>query len=124
KGTYVRSLARDLAEALGTVGHVSALRRTVAGPFGIEQARSLDKWLEVVHGRALEQALLPLTAGLDDIPVLSVDTQQALALRQGRRLAGLRSEPGLHVATLGPVPVALVRVSAGEAVVVRGFNLD
>jgi tRNA pseudouridine55 synthase len=124
KGTYVRSLARDIAVALGTVGHVSALRRTAAGPFRLQQALSLDKWIELVHGRTLEQALLPLTAGLDDIPVLSVDTQQALALKQGRRLAGLRSAPGLHVATLGPVPVAMVRVSAGEAVVVRGFNLD
>ncbi len=124
KGTYVRSLARDLALALGTVGHVRALRRTAAGPFSLADARPLDKWLELVHRRAAEQALLPLTAGLDDIPVLSVDTRQALALRRGQSLKGLRLDSGLYFATLGPVPVALVRVAAGEAVVLRGFNLD
>ncbi|MFN3371312.1 MAG: tRNA pseudouridine(55) synthase TruB [Sphingomonadaceae bacterium] len=124
KGTYVRSLARDLALALGTVGHVAALRRTAAGSFTLEQARPLDKWLELVHGAALEQALLPLTAGLDDIPVLPVDTREALALRQGQRLAGPRAKPGRHIATLGSVPVALVEVSHDGVRVVRGFNLD
>ena len=124
KGTYVRALARDLAVALGTVGHVTALRRTASGPFGLAAARPLDKWLELVHMHAIVQALLPLTAGLDDIPVLPVDARQALALRRGQRLTGLRSAHGLCVATHGSRPVALVRVSAGEAAVERGFNLD
>jgi tRNA pseudouridine55 synthase len=124
KGTYVRSLACDLAEALGTVGHVAALRRTAAGPFALAEALPLDKCVELVQERAIAQALLPLTAGLDDIPVLSVDTRQAIALKQGRRLNGLRLDSGSYLATLGPVPVALVRVTAGEAVVLRGFNLD
>ncbi len=43
KGLYVRSLGRDLAQALGTVGYVAALRRTRVGPFGVEAAISLDK---------------------------------------------------------------------------------
>ncbi len=124
KGTYVRSLAIDLALALGTVGHVVALRRTAAGPFTLAVARPLDNWLELVHGAALEQALLPLTAGLDDIPVLPVDTREALALKQGQRLAGPRAKPGRHIATLGSVPVALVEVSQADVRVVRGFNLD
>lgn len=124
KGTYVRSLARALALALGTVGHVAMLQRTAAGPFALAVARPLDKWLELVHGAALEQALLPLTAGLDDIPVLPVDTREALALKQGRRLVGPRAKPGRHIATLGSVPVALVEVSEDGVRVVRGFNLD
>ncbi|WP_328799566.1 tRNA pseudouridine(55) synthase TruB [Sandaracinobacteroides hominis] len=123
KGTYVRSLARDLALALGSVGHVSALRRTEAGPFRLEQALSLDKCVEVVHGPAPEQALLPLTAGLDDIPVLTVDPQEAAALKQGRRILRPRVKPGQYIATLGPVPVALVEVLQGDVKVVRGFNL-
>ena len=122
KGTYVRSLARDIALALGTVGHVRVLRRTVAGPFGLEQAVLLDSAVEIVQRRALEQALLPLTAGLDDIPVLTVDPAQALALQQGKRLAGPRADPGLYIATLGSVPVALVEVSLSDVRVVRGFN--
>lgn len=123
KGTYVRSLARDIAAALGTVGHVAMLRRTAAGPFALDQALSLDKWVELVHGPAPEQALLPLTAGLDDIPALAVDPHEAAALKQGKRLMGPRVKPGHYIATLGSVPVALVAVSLTDVSVVRGFNL-
>lgn len=123
KGTYIRSLARDIARALGTVGHVVMLRRTRAGPFTLEQAISLDKLGELAKARQLEQALLPLTAGLDDIPALSVTPDQARALRQGRRLVGIAAKPGLHLATDSSVPVALVELSEGELRVVRGFNL-
>src|SRR5688572_11914000 len=65
KGTYIRSLARDLAHALGTVGHVAMLRRTRAGPFTLEQAISLDKLGESAKARTLDGAVLPLAAGLD-----------------------------------------------------------
>lgn len=123
KGTYVRSLARDLARALGTVGHVSMLRRIKAGPFGLADAISLDNLAALGQSRALEQALLPLTAGLDDIPVLAVEPGQAALLKQGQRLAGRPDNPGLHLATAGSVPVALVDVSADGVRVVRGFNL-
>jgi tRNA pseudouridine55 synthase len=123
KGTYVRSLARDIAYALDTVGSVTALRRTRAGPFTQAQSISLDKLGELAKARQLEQALLPLTAGLDDIPALSVTPDQAGALRQGRRLVGIAAKPGLHLATDQSVPVALVEFSEGELRVVRGFNL-
>jgi tRNA pseudouridine55 synthase len=73
--------------------------------------------------RQLEQALLPLTAGLDDIPALALTPDQAGALRQGRRLVGIAAKPGLHLAIDGSVPVALVEFSEGELRVVRGFNL-
>ena len=122
KGTYIRSLARDIARALGSVGHVTMLRRTKAGPFTLDQAISLDKLGELAKARQLEQALLPMTAGLDDIPALSVTPDQARALRQGRRLAGIAAKPGLHLATELSVPVALVELSEGELRVVRGFN--
>ena len=123
KGTYIRSLARDIARAVGSVGHVVMLRRTKAGPFTVEQAISLDKLGELAKARQLEQALLPLTAGLDDIPALSVTPDQARAIRQGRRLIGIAAKPGLHLATELSVPVALVELSEGELRVVRGFNL-
>ncbi|HEV7659993.1 MAG TPA: tRNA pseudouridine(55) synthase TruB [Allosphingosinicella sp.] len=123
KGTYIRSLARDIARALGTVGHVAMLRRTKAGPFTLEGAISLDKLAEAAKGRTLEQHLLPLTAGLDDIPALPVTPDQAGALRQGRKLIGIAAQPGLHLATDDDVPVALVEISEGELRVVRGFNL-
>jgi tRNA pseudouridine55 synthase len=123
KGTYIRSLARDIAYALGTVGHVTMLRRTKAGPFTLQPAISLDKLRELGKARQLEQALLPLTAGLDDIPALPVTPDQARLLRQGQKLIGIAAQQGLHLATEGSVPVALVELSEGELRVVRGFNL-
>jgi tRNA pseudouridine55 synthase len=123
KGTYIRSLARDIAYALDTVGHVSHLRRTKAGPFTLQPAISLDKLEQLGSSRRLEQALLPLTAGLDGIPALPVTPDLARALRQGRRLVGIAATPGLHLATDGPVPVALVELFEGELRVVRGFNI-
>ncbi|HEX8215344.1 MAG TPA: tRNA pseudouridine(55) synthase TruB, partial [Allosphingosinicella sp.] len=84
KGTYIRSLARDIAYALESVGHVTMLRRLKAGPFTLESAISLDKMEEAAKARQLEQALLPLAAGLDDIPALPVTPDQAGALREGR----------------------------------------
>jgi tRNA pseudouridine55 synthase len=123
KGTYIRSLARDIACALDTVGHVTMLRRTKAGPFTLGAAISLDKLGELGKARQLEQALLPLTAGLDDIPALPVTPDQARLLRQGQKLIGIAAQQGLHLATEGSVPVALVELSEGELRVVRGFNL-
>jgi tRNA pseudouridine55 synthase len=123
KGTYIRSLARDLARAVDTVGHVTMLRRTRAGPFGLEKAISLDFLAEAAKARTLDGAVLPLIAGLDDIPALPVTPEQALLLHQGQRLVGIPAEPGLHLAMDGETPVALVEVSAGDIRVVRGFNL-
>jgi tRNA pseudouridine55 synthase len=123
KGTYIRSLARDIAYALGTVGHVSYLRRTRAGPFSIGSAISLDFLEEAAKARALTRTVLPLTAALDDIPALPVTTRQAEMLHQGQRLAGFPAKPGLGLATLEGTPVALVEASADGLRVVRGFNL-
>ena len=84
KGTYIRSLARDIAHALGTCGHVTYLRRTKAGPFVDLQAISLDTLEEIGKGAPLKDHLLPLEAGLDGIPALSLNTESAQAVRQGR----------------------------------------
>jgi tRNA pseudouridine55 synthase len=123
KGTYIRSLARDIALALGTVGHVIMLRRVKAGPFTLESANSLDILEERAKARSLEEILLPLTAGLDDIPALSVTPDQARALREGRKLIGTAATPGLNIAISDDVPVALVEAEGPEIRVVRGFNL-
>lgn len=123
KGTYIRSLARDLALALGTVGHVAMLRRTRAGPFGLEAAISLDNLTALVQEHGPEQLILPLMAGLDDIPALIIDPDQAAALRQGRKLTGHPAPPGTYLACHGSVPVALVEVDSATVRVVRGFNI-
>jgi tRNA pseudouridine55 synthase len=123
KGTYIRSLARDIAHVLGTVGHVTMLRRLKAGPFDLAQAISLDKLNEVGKGAPLEHVLLPLEAGLVDIPALDLSPEQAKAVRQGRVLDGLPHDDGLYWVRSGKVPVALVELSGSVLTVVRGFNL-
>ena len=123
KGTYIRSLARDIAQALGTVGHVTYLRRTRAGPFSLEQAISLDFLEEAAKARRLTRTVLPLVAALDDIPALPVTPDQAQLLRHGQRLSGFPAKPGLQLAVLEVTPVALVEATADGLRVVRGFNL-
>ncbi|MCK0127757.1 tRNA pseudouridine(55) synthase TruB [Erythrobacter sp. F6033] len=123
KGTYIRSLARDIARALGTYGHVTYLRRTKAGPFHQNQAISLDKLNEIGSGAPLKDLLLPLEAGLDDIPALILDQTSAQAVRQGRVLSELPQPSGLYCGMLDNVPVALLQIADGTAKVVRGFNL-
>ena len=123
KGTYIRSLARDIARALNTVGHVTLLRRTRAGPFSLEQAISLDFLEEAAKARRLTETVLPLTAALDDIPALPVTPEQARLLRHGQMLSGVPAKPGLSLATSEGTPVALVEALADGLKVVRGFNL-
>jgi tRNA pseudouridine55 synthase len=123
KGTYIRSLARDLARALGTLGHVTMLQRLRAGPFDLSRAISLDKLNAIGQGAPLENVILPLEAGLVDIPALDLSPEQARAVRQGRVLAGLAFHDGLYWVRIGGVPLALMELSGGDARVVRGFNL-
>jgi len=122
KGTYIRSLARDIAHALGTCGHVTWLRRIKAGPFTLEQAISLDKLNEI--GKKRSCFLLPLEAGLDDIPALDFGPEEARAVRQGRVLSGMSLKDGQYLARSNGVPLALVILAGGEVRVVRGFNME
>jgi tRNA pseudouridine55 synthase len=123
KGTYIRSLARDIARAVGTVGHVTYLRRTRAGPFTEKQAISLDSLNEIGKGAPLQDHLLPLEAGLDGIPAHPLDPESAQAARQGRVVSGQALPIGLFLGTAGGIPVALMESYGVTAKVVRGFNL-
>lgn len=127
KGTYVRSLARDLALNLGTFGYVSALRRTKVGPFTLESAISLDKLAELSHNRRAHEGLLEIGSALDDIPGLNLTDSEAQRLRTGRSFLlrpdqlSLINAP-VFLASHQGTPVALAKVQAGEVVVVRGFT--
>ena len=124
KGTYIRSLARDIAHALGTVGHVTMLRRTRAGPFNLDHAISLDKLNAFGKGAAHTDVLLPLEAGLVDIPALNLSPEAAIAIRQGRVWTGGSTQDGLYWGRDAENrPVALIEILAGTLKVVRGFNL-
>jgi tRNA pseudouridine55 synthase len=83
KGGYVRSVARDLGEALGCHGHVSALRRLATGPFRLEHAIAFEKIGEMLHEGGSAN-LLPVATGLDDIPALAVTGDMADRLRRGQ----------------------------------------
>ncbi len=124
KGTYIRSLARDIAHAIGSVGHVTMLRRTKAGPFDLSQAISLDKLNAFGQGAAQSEVFLPLEAGLVDIPALNLSPEAAGAIRQGRVWTGVSADDGLYWGRDSEMrPVALIEVLAGTLKVVRGFNL-
>ena len=126
KGTYVRSLGRDLARALGTVGYLSALRRTAAGPFREEAAISLSKLEALGHIPALLGVLAPVATALDDIPALALTAAQADRLRQGQPVLltrdALPSGPLLRAETDGRL-VALVQTDGASLRPVRVFNL-
>jgi tRNA pseudouridine55 synthase len=123
KGTYIRALVRDLAEALGTCGHVGQLRRTACGPFSEEDAISLDKWEALGHCPAALAYLRPVRTVLDDIPALALTDQEAHRLRHGQALAlfpvaqrnpQAKLAQGIPVqAVLGETLVALAEVGNG-----------
>ena len=126
KGTYIRSLGRDLALALGTVGHLSALRRTAAGPFREEAAISLSKLEALGHIPALLGVLAPVSTALDDIPALALTEAQADRLRQGQPVLLTQDAPpsgALVRAELGEKLVALVQSDGTSIKPVRVFNL-
>ncbi len=126
KGTYIRSLGRDLARALGTVGHLSFLRRTAAGPFREEAAISLPKLEALGHNSRLLGALAPVATALDDIPALALTEAQANRLRQGQPMHLTRDAPPsgtLLRAELEGKLVALVRSDGTALKPVRVFNL-
>jgi tRNA pseudouridine55 synthase len=82
KGTYVRSLARDIAETLGTRGHVSMLHRAAVGPFHDQDALTIDQ-LEALPLEARDALLKPVASGFADLPEIRLDPQQATAVRHG-----------------------------------------
>ena len=87
EGTYIRALARDLALALGTLGHIVALRRLSVGRFHEAQAISLDLATSLGHSLSASGHLLPIEAALDDIPALALTADEAARLRHGQSLA-------------------------------------
>jgi len=132
KGTYVRSLARDLGRALGTFGHVSALRRSRVGTFSESDMISLERLESLCHRAAageghLADVLLPIETALDDIPALAVSPADAARLQRGQAVL-LRGRDAsifrgvVQVASSGQL-VAIAEVERGEIIPRRVFNL-
>jgi tRNA pseudouridine55 synthase len=132
KGTYVRSLARDLGRALGCFGHVSALRRAAVGQFTPETMISLEQLEALCHRAAsgegnLADALMPVETALDDIPALAVNRADAARLQRGQAvLLRGRDAPnfrGTVYVTVSGQLLALAELDRGEIVPKRVFNL-
>jgi tRNA pseudouridine55 synthase len=131
KGTYVRSLARDLGRRLGCLGHVASLRRLAAGPFTEFHMISLAKLEEFSHNgagrKAILTALRPLRTALDDIPALALSEAEARRLKQGQpvtvRAAEVPPEQQTVLVLDGDTPVALAAVKDGVLRPKRVFNL-
>jgi len=87
KGTYIRALVRDLALALGTEGHISALRRTRCGVFSENRAISLENLEALGHKAAASEYLLPVKTVLDDIPALALTDEEARRMSLGQAIA-------------------------------------
>ncbi len=122
KGVYMRSLARDLARALGTVGHICALRRLRVGPFAEAMAVPLDKALPPDDNAAARGPLLPVETALADIPALALTEAEASPLKDGQAIS--------LIPLLGRIPAAadpdggLVRAVAGGRAVALGRLQD
>ena len=134
KGVYVRALVRDLARALGTVAHVSALRRTAVGPFTEENAVSLDELKAAEDFEARDALLEPLATALVDIPQASVNPGEAEKLRRGQAVvlppasakgvrAGAAGRIEYVAVSSGDVPVAICALDGLALKPYRVFNL-
>jgi tRNA pseudouridine55 synthase len=123
KGAYVRAIARDLGRALGCYGHVIELRRTRVGPFSVEAGIPLDRLPD--DADLMARAILPLQAGLREIPIVPVDRSAAATLRRGQKLL-LRgpapTEGRAYIECFG-TPIAFGVVEGGYFVSTRVFNL-
>jgi tRNA pseudouridine55 synthase len=138
KGTYVRAWVRDVARILGTVGHVSRLRRTSVGAFSEGDAIALEKLKAFMHIPAAFEHLRPISTALDGIPALAVTGPDAVRLRSGnpiivraREFARLTEDAGssddlqgltVYLSTQEGEPVALAALEAGELRPFRVFN--
>lgn len=132
EGTYIRALARDLAEALGSHAHIVELRRLAVGRFTETQAISLDLATALGHSLAASEHLLPIETVLDDIPAFALSAAEAARLRHGQQVTPLDSDQRARLGRLDDgtivgarhdsLLVALARIENGGLRPVRVIN--
>lgn len=143
KGTYIRSIARDMGRELGCFGYISALKRTKVGPMTVESAISLEIFEQMIDNPSQEKdlngVLLPLQTVLDDIPVLALKDQEFTALKNGNAVSFLSKPDLARLDALGidwksddtttalvrydDQPIAMVEIYGAKIQPVRVFNL-
>jgi tRNA pseudouridine55 synthase len=139
KGSYIRAWVRDIAQALGTYGHVTELRRLKAGPFSVGASISLETLEGFRHSPAALEYLRPIATALDGIPALAVTGSDTVRLRSGNPILiranmfarmedGFAGEGGLQGRVVflrdqTEAPVALAEIADGELRPFRVFQL-
>lgn len=128
KGTYVRTLGKDLASELGTFGYLQELRRTKCGVFSLNDKILLENLKNMVYKEELERVMLPITTSLRDIAVIAVSEGDAAKLKQGQRISPKNYDIN-HiigkeaVAMFDDSLVAIVEVEENRISPLRVFNL-
>lgn len=128
KGTYVRTLGADIAQKLGTLGHLTALRRTKCAKFSLSDTILLESLKNMSYIGERQSQLLPLLTSLCDITVIAVREEDATKLRMGQKISPkaytIANIIGQDViATLNNEAVALVRIEETRISPIRVFNL-
>ena len=137
KGTYVRSIAKDLAEKLNTKGHVIELRRLSVGNFEEKDTILIDFTKEIIHSPMIFNKILPTEAVLDDIPALVLNKTEARQIKQGQKLELNSLESIDHFLKTNPNynkfekiyaienndPIALIKIYEGIVKPTRVINL-
>jgi tRNA pseudouridine55 synthase len=123
KGTYVRSLGRDMAKKLGTKGHIVSLRRTRVGPFSENSAILLDLLNDISHIPPACGTILPVMTALDDISALAISDEEEELIRQGQPIFHTASKDGPIILTHSEQLVAIANVIDGHIHPKRVFNL-
>lgn len=128
KGTYIRTLGKDIALKLGTLGYLQELRRTKCGNFDLSQKILLENLENMVYGENLKKFLLPLETFLCDITVIAVSEADAAKLKMGQGLSPRAYDISEHfgedaVATYNGKLAAIVRIEERKIAPVRVFNL-
>lgn len=129
KGAYVRAVARDLGQRIGCLAHVTQLRRTRVGPFGLDRAVRLETLERIVADDSLHQALVPVATALAGIPALAVTEPQAIRLKAGQPIVvapqlvqgDVQEAAAIKVLSAGEL-VALARLEGAELTPLRIFN--
>lgn len=125
KGTYIRSIARDMGRLLGCYGHITTLSRTRVGGLKVQDAISLDVLGELRHKAApLDEVLRPMATALDDIPALSLTLGEARRIKSGQPIMHRGVPDGLLCLTYHGQAVAMANVKAGNITPVRVFNVN
>ena len=127
KGTYIRTLGKDIAIRLGTLGHLSALRRTKCAIFSLQDTILLENLKNIVYEEERLKSLLPIETSLRDIAVVAVSEEEAVKLRHGQGLSPKKYQgfmPDTLVAAMyGDCLIALIRVEERRLSPIRVFNL-